>query len=476
MIQMPEERVGGLLLGQCSNFEKVWDDGGTGAKGGDLSVWRVVPPQGWHSLGCYAEPRKLSKPQRAHTLIVKEIDESVAIRLLTRPLGYDKVWDDRGTGAKFGDLAFWRPIAPLGYAALGDVATNGWNVVPSLDAIVCVHESILAKGKWPNQQLWWDKGTGGKYGRCSVWTPQPDTQVPSLEVHTFRTEMDYCWPLTFPPWVLRDTNKPIPQLPPITVVATARKVLLMAPSNGYYITPVPDSDEVILSPLREGGPNGEPEQAFLMHRRAERIFFTSNDGRRLAVGDSDKIVLVKGEGEVIADNDLKHQFFASVIDDNMTISSAQNGNFVAPTFDFKVLASGRDETIWKVSYLAVTSGTEIRLRAADGRYLAGDRQGRAYFSNKPGREETWVLQQEGRNIGLMSQDGFFLTANPNTNRVEAGAEILGHCERLMRRARGGKQLELETANGRFVSQHRDEVRAEAKSSAKSVWSVELHHY
>src|SRR5687768_2671344 len=83
-----------------------------------ISVYRVEPPEGYHRLGDFLEQSHSPYPS-ASMLCIKESNEGAGFPLLVKPIRYAKIWDDRGTGAKFGDLSFFRPVAPAGYVALG---------------------------------------------------------------------------------------------------------------------------------------------------------------------------------------------------------------------------------------------------------------------------------------------------------------------------------------------------------------------
>jgi hypothetical protein len=75
---------------------------------------------------------------------------------LARPVDYVKVWDDRGSGADL-DGSFWRPIAPAGYVCLGLVGQRGYSK-PSTDEIMCVREDLVVPGKVGNT-IWIDEET-----------------------------------------------------------------------------------------------------------------------------------------------------------------------------------------------------------------------------------------------------------------------------------------------------------------------------
>ncbi len=68
------------------------------------------------------------------------------------------IQDSRKTGARYGDVSFWRPVPPAGYVALGDVTTNANNdQKPSKDSMrYTVHWGSKAQLNDSNRQArWW---------------------------------------------------------------------------------------------------------------------------------------------------------------------------------------------------------------------------------------------------------------------------------------------------------------------------------
>ena len=69
--------------------------------------------------------------------------------LLLPPVEYQPVWDDRNTGAKFGDVTLWRSLPPAGYVCLGHTASigNRKSATPGVEGyFVCVNKSIVVPG------------------------------------------------------------------------------------------------------------------------------------------------------------------------------------------------------------------------------------------------------------------------------------------------------------------------------------------
>jgi len=186
----------------CNNFEKIWDDTKTGCKPNDVSFYRAQPPEGYVRIGDYAETSHASHPSGS-MIVVREVGYG-AFPLLAKPIKYAKMWDDHKTGASYGDVSIWRPIAPAGYVALGDVAMPGKNLEPPVDYVMCVHQSVLAQGRWKGEVIWMNRNTKGNYGRISMWRPEPGRSGGGTAINTFVSKGDHT-PISDderPAWVL----------------------------------------------------------------------------------------------------------------------------------------------------------------------------------------------------------------------------------------------------------------------------------
>ncbi len=85
------------------------------------SVWRTVPPAGYHALGSLAVSPNADPNGKKAVMVVKARPGSDALVLTTTydPV-YTVVWTKCARGARF-----WRPSCPAGYQAMGMVATYG---------------------------------------------------------------------------------------------------------------------------------------------------------------------------------------------------------------------------------------------------------------------------------------------------------------------------------------------------------------
>jgi hypothetical protein len=171
--------AGELLIKFTGEFGSRYHDSGSGADN-DGDFYMPIAPAGYYPLGAigfagYQNPNDL----KSAALVVKDKGTSPANPPLKAPDDYEMVWhngvwltypingwypDGNVTGA------FWRPIPPPGYVALGVVvynwtpggdinANNPANQKPPLDAVMCVRED-LTRTAGIGGYAWHDAGNG----------------------------------------------------------------------------------------------------------------------------------------------------------------------------------------------------------------------------------------------------------------------------------------------------------------------------
>jgi hypothetical protein len=91
---------------------------------------------------------------------------------LARPTDYVMVWGDYGSGADM-DGSFWEPIPPAGYVCLGLVAQTGYGK-PGLDEVRCVRQDLVRPGT-VDYLVWIDWGTGA-HTDFSSWHVVPSDE------------------------------------------------------------------------------------------------------------------------------------------------------------------------------------------------------------------------------------------------------------------------------------------------------------
>ncbi|MGK5638055.1 Vps62-related protein [Streptomyces sp. URMC 126] len=107
---------------------------------------------------------------------------------LARPVRYERVWRDKGSGAKL-DGSAWRPIPPTGYVALGDMWWEGWDTAPPLNAVWCVKKEyagrLYARGARVLPPLWNDRGFGSDADVAVCGLDAPPTSVTDTKERLF---------------------------------------------------------------------------------------------------------------------------------------------------------------------------------------------------------------------------------------------------------------------------------------------------
>lgn len=163
---------GDLLVTMTSNYTWKWNDRGSGSKR-NCSIYHPVNqrsnalrPLGSVAFGNYDTP--LNK--RA-TLLVGKNPSSSGQAAVAAPRSYTKLWTDRGSGGDYNG-AVWRPVAPDGYVALGDVFGSNWDT-PSVDAIWCLRSDLVTSGNYSGTAVWNDEGSGAKDSNISFWDVKP---------------------------------------------------------------------------------------------------------------------------------------------------------------------------------------------------------------------------------------------------------------------------------------------------------------
>ncbi|MGB1014301.1 MAG: Vps62-related protein [Nannocystaceae bacterium] len=169
-----QKTFGELSLTFTDRFEKRWTDKGSGGRQHGI-FYHPKPPDSYHALGTMgvelddSDDYKKSVNGKYACLVVKDVgDDQTALR---KPTDYDRIWRDKGSGAKL-DGSCWRPIPPAGYVALGDVFVRGYDK-PSRSDIRCVRQDLATRGdiKAP---IWKDHGAGSddNFGSWEIEVPE----------------------------------------------------------------------------------------------------------------------------------------------------------------------------------------------------------------------------------------------------------------------------------------------------------------
>ena len=165
-----EQQFGELVLAFTTSFDLRWNDRGSGGKH-DGAFWQPRPPTGFHALGGIGVGGYDDANGKVAALCVRAADPSSPRPPLLKPTGYDRIWKDSGSGADM-DGSCWRPRAPAGYVALGDVFMKGHDTAPSPDDAICLRAD-LAHEAVAGDFVWDDTGTGSDqdFGAWMVAAP-----------------------------------------------------------------------------------------------------------------------------------------------------------------------------------------------------------------------------------------------------------------------------------------------------------------
>ena len=128
---------------------------------------------------------------RASMLVADGGNKAVAA-----PIDYVWIWNDSGSGADW-DGSVRRPVPPLGYVAMGDVAQTGHGK-PSVNDVWCLRADLVAAGQFAGGCAWQDAGSGGTHD-IAAWPvilkdPSADPTKAVFEPDTFISTTNYSTP------------------------------------------------------------------------------------------------------------------------------------------------------------------------------------------------------------------------------------------------------------------------------------------
>jgi hypothetical protein len=174
-------------------YRKVWSDRATGCKHNDITFFQPIPPPPaggdggqaryrFYRVADLAQCPHLDQPRLPVRCLVladseeESTDSELGPPLLKPPLDFRQIWNDRNTGASFGDCSIWEPIPPPDYVCLGHIITPSYTK-PDVNDIRCVHRNccIGAGAIYESDKrcLWTDRGSGAKFGDVSIWSLAP---------------------------------------------------------------------------------------------------------------------------------------------------------------------------------------------------------------------------------------------------------------------------------------------------------------
>ncbi|KAK0639396.1 hypothetical protein B0T16DRAFT_383021 [Cercophora newfieldiana] len=220
------QTYGDLVATLTSEFDWSWNDEGSGASS-DGTFW-LAKSQGNKSLrplGSLAVNHHNGINNEMAMLLLGDSFANRAKPPVANPIDYKPLWNDAGTGSKH-DGSFWRPVAPPGFTACGDVCWPGRGK-PPLDIIWCLRNDLTNDGGYKSAQTWDDTDSGAS-NDASFWDVIPTTQSSSSELiptfaGTFRFSTNYSPPQTslakVPCLFVPKRDKPFPVYPPPVTAA-----------------------------------------------------------------------------------------------------------------------------------------------------------------------------------------------------------------------------------------------------------------
>lgn len=152
-----EKQFGDLILTFTDDFVLRWNDKGSGADR-DGAYWHPIAPKGFYPLGSVGVKGYKDINGVEAAMVVKAAPGREDA--LKPPVKYELIWADHGSGADK-DGSCWRPVAPDGYVALGDVFMRGYDNPDQYD-IMCVRRDLTTRAVI-GSEIWADHGSGADH-------------------------------------------------------------------------------------------------------------------------------------------------------------------------------------------------------------------------------------------------------------------------------------------------------------------------
>ncbi|KAI9649346.1 hypothetical protein NHQ30_001918 [Ciborinia camelliae] len=186
---------GDLSVTLTSSYEFRWNDKNTGASRKLLFTTHTPKEASGLSTASYKDLNGV----RAAPLFGQNPNTNPARPAVAAPIGWQSIWIDKGSHGKY-DCAIWRPTAPPGYVALGDVVTNSYYSMPTGDGYIwCLRSDLVKLAHYDASPFYTDVGTGAD-ANLSAWAVKPDgvsidgsENIPLL-ANNFRGSKNYSKP------------------------------------------------------------------------------------------------------------------------------------------------------------------------------------------------------------------------------------------------------------------------------------------
>ncbi|KAI9641808.1 hypothetical protein NHQ30_009668 [Ciborinia camelliae] len=167
---------GDLRVTLTSELQWAWDNNKYGSNR-SCCFWNPKPQGNMYPLGsvCVGKRNYSDTNWRAVLLVGNNPNATGLLPAVARPVDYEgPIWSEP-LARIFGihTISVWRPIAPPGYVAMGDVAVNSLNK-PSTNMIWCLRGDLTRLGAYNGSDLWDDKGSG-RPTDVSIWSIIPES-------------------------------------------------------------------------------------------------------------------------------------------------------------------------------------------------------------------------------------------------------------------------------------------------------------
>ena len=160
------------ILCEPTDWHLAWKDAGSGALD-DVAFWR---PAVGYSLGAVAS-RGYARPVAGACGYSSPDPTAFAL-----PLGFERVWDDEGSGAHL-DGTFLRANCPAGYETLGLAVAQTHNEpeqTPEVQQLRCIRSDLVEPTSWLPHQIWSNFGAFLGAEKVSVWGFTAHNSIPEV--------------------------------------------------------------------------------------------------------------------------------------------------------------------------------------------------------------------------------------------------------------------------------------------------------
>ncbi|WP_424356535.1 Vps62-related protein [Methanocella sp. MCL-LM] len=175
-----------LEIMTTGNLKMITNDKGSHARM-DVAIYRpAVVDEGWYLIGDLAVPSYGTPTQQAMLVRAINKDGTNESDALAPPVDWVRMWAGHGYGGR-PNMAFWMPVPPEGYVALGCVGAQGYSM-PEIPEFRCVRADLCTEGK--EKSIIWNDYGSGESDDVTLWSVTPD-DARGVDALTFWAHKDY---------------------------------------------------------------------------------------------------------------------------------------------------------------------------------------------------------------------------------------------------------------------------------------------